>query len=86
MVKKLSNKLNKETEILIQHSLVSDIASSNSVDRRSVESDADEYPYCALKPDYFAFALSRMERGITESAFSVQSWDNRTIVEVLRKQ
>jgi hypothetical protein len=78
MVKKLTRTTKIDSAIIIPHSLASQSSDTNTVE--------EDYAFCSLHPDYFKFALSRLERGITDSAFSLDSFDNRRIIEVVRKQ
>ena len=49
--------------------------------------DDEEYPHCALHPNYFALALHQLERNRGASALSISSeFDNREILKVIRKQ
>lgn len=54
---------------------------------RSVQMDEveEDVPYCALPANFFAFAL-REKRPAGTSLLTIDSWDGREILSVLRRQ
>lgn len=50
-----------------------------------IEEDTTCYPYCALPENFFDFALARDSLNKETKLLSIDSWDGREILNVVRK-